>query len=48
MQKTMKALVKEFHGVACGASLAVEFKSAGGAAGEQTAPLLSAIEVVRE
>jgi outer membrane protein assembly factor BamB len=44
----MKALVKEFRGVECGASLAVEFKPAGNAAGEQTAPLLSAIEVVRE
>lgn len=44
----MKALVKEFRGVECGASLAVELKSGGGGSSEQTAPLLSAIEVVRE
>jgi hypothetical protein len=43
----MKALVKEFRGVTCAASLDVELRS-GKQPAERTAPLLSAIEVIRE
>lgn len=44
----MKALVKEFRGVKCNASLRVEFIPTGNASDELAGPLLSAIEVVRE
>ncbi len=43
----MKALVKEFRGVTCAASLDIELRGKPNAPGK-TAPLLSAIEVIRE
>ncbi len=43
----MKALVKEFRGITCAASLDVELRGKANAS-EKSAPLLSAIEVIRE
>ena len=43
----MKALVKEFRGITCAASLDIELRGKANAS-EKSAPLLSAIEVIRE